>query len=145
MNTLIRFSDLFFVVLFSTAMMLCNAGCQTGPTLPSDAVRVTQDQNNSSITLTSGKMLIIELERNPSTGYVWQLIEMPNQAVLLPDGTKDWRKSQPGGGDSNIETQYIRFVGEQPGETNIRLNYIRANLSPDESTPTFTVHVKVTP
>ena len=140
MNTSFRLSTVLFTVTLIAIHLVCNTGCQTGPALPADAVRVTQDQNNSSITLASGKMMIIELQRNPSTGYVWQLIEMPNQAVLLPDGTKDWKTSQAGTGDSNIETQYIRFVGEQPGETNVRLNYIRPNLSPNESTPTFTIH-----
>ena len=88
--------------------------------------------------------MVIELEGNPTTGYTWQMVQMPNQAVLLPDGTKE-AKSTSHGSDSNVETQYIRFVAAQPGETNVMLNYVRPNLGPDESTPTFTVHIEVAP
>ena len=129
------------VIAISTCLCL---GCQSGPSLPANVVKVTQDQNNRVVSLESGQTMVIELEGNPSTGYTWQMVQMPNQAVLLPDGTKE-AKSSSHGNDSNVETQYIRFVAAQPGETNVILNYVRPNLGPDESTPRFTVHVEVTP
>ena len=144
MNAFSYCSRLHIYILLMFVSVCLYTGCQSGPALPANAVRVTQDQNNQSVTLASGQTLVIELQGNPSTGYTWQMVQMPNQAVLLPDGTKE-ANSSAYGNDSNVETQYIRFVATQPGETNVSLNYVRPNLGPNESTPTFSIHIEVTP
>ena len=130
-----------FSLFLATACLL--NGCATGPSLPSNAVQIGPSQNNSRVTLKPGQMLVIELERNPSTGYIWQFIDTPNQEVVLSDNTLTYQTSQQIADEDNIAEQYLRFVAQQPGETNIRLNYVRPEVGPSASAPIYTIHVVV--
>ena len=118
-------------------------GCQSGPPLPANAKVVTIMQNGSSINLKSGQMLVVQLERNPDTGFVWQLVRELDQGILMSDGTKDWKTPQEQANQSNLETQLLRFVAQGQGETTVRLNYIRPEVGPTDNTTQFTVHVDV--
>jgi predicted secreted protein len=144
MTTIIRhlFTPTICFSLFLAAVCLLS-GCASGPSLPSNAVQIGPSQNNSRVTLKPGQMLVIELERNPSTGYIWQLIAEVNQDVVLPDNTKTWQTSKQKSDEDNISEQYLRFVAQQPGETNIRLNYVQPGIGPSASAPTYTVHLVV--
>lgn len=130
-----------FTLAIAISVLL--VGCHSGPTLPSNAVRIGPAENNGQVTLKTGQMLVIELQRNPSTGYTWQLITDVNQSVIMRDGTKSYQTSEQKSLDDNIEEQLLRFVAQEPGETNIRLNYIQPQFPPNASTPTYTVHVVV--
>ena len=118
-------------------------GCASGPKIPSNAVRIGPSENNGRVTLKPGQMLVIQLDRNPSTGYIWQLISEVNQAVIMRDGTQDYQTSQQHSAQDNIEKQLLRFVAQEPGETNIRLNYVQPEFGPTGQTATYTVHVMV--
>ena len=118
-------------------------GCDSGPKIASNAVRIGPAENNGRVTLQPGQMLVIQLDRNPSTGYTWQLISEVNQAVIMRDGTKGYQTSQQQSVHDNIEEQLLRFVAQEPGETNIRLNYVQPEFGPTGQTATYTVHVIV--
>ena len=75
--------------------------------------------------------------------FVWQLIAWPSQAVLLSDGTQDFTTAKQRRSKNNVEEQLLRFIAQQPGETNVHLNYIQAGQGPNENTRTFQVHVVV--
>ena len=77
------------LLAFATCILL--AACQTGPTLPKNAVLVSASQNQGQVTIQTGQMLVLQLERNPTTGYLWQLTQQIDQAVLMSDGTKDFQ------------------------------------------------------
>jgi predicted secreted protein len=125
------------------AAVLLLAGCANGPSIPSDAKRIGAESDRGRVTLTPGQMLVIDLQRNPSTGFVWQLIAWPSQAVLLSDGTQDFTTAKQRRSKNNVEEQLLRFIAQQPGETNVHLNYIQAGQGPNENTRTFQVHVVV--
>ena len=118
-------------------------GCASGPKIPHDAVRIGPTDNNSRVTLQPGQMLVIQLDRNPSTGYTWQLLSEVNQAVIMRDGTQGYQTSQQQSVHDNIEEQLLRFVAQEPGETNIRLNYVQPEFGPTGQPTTYTVHVIV--
>ena len=135
-----------FATTISLACLLAlviGGGCASGPKLPGDAVRIGPAENNSRVTLKPGQMLVIQLERNPSTGYTWQLISQVNQSVVLPDNTKTYQTAQQKAVDDSVAEQLLRFVAQEPGETNIRLNYVQPEFGPTASAPTYTVHVVV--
>ncbi|MAB72134.1 MAG: peptidase inhibitor I42, partial [Planctomycetaceae bacterium] len=73
----------------ATAMVLLSVvinGCSATPAgIPADAVVAGANENGSTMRLRSGQMLVIELQSNPSTGYVWQLVREPNAQYLLVD------------------------------------------------------------
>ena len=128
------------LLLFASVFV---AGCQTGPPLPRNAVVVTVTDNGSAVTLQSGQTMVVELERNPSTGYVWQLTEQVDQGIIMPDGTRDWKTEQERAAQSNLEMQMLRFVAQGQGETTLQLNYVRPEVGPTANTANFTVQVTV--
>ena len=137
----IAFSAIFSLVLLLPIAMV--GGCASGPTFPSDAVRIGPSQNNSRVSLKSGQMLVIQLERNPSTGYIWQFITPVNQSVVLPDNSMTYQTDKQKAVDDSVAEQFLRFVAQEPGETNIRLNYVQPEFGPSATAPTYTVHVVV--
>ncbi|MCH2161401.1 MAG: protease inhibitor I42 family protein [Phycisphaerales bacterium] len=118
-------------------------GCQTGPTLPKGATMVTVRDNGSRVTLQTGQAIVIELERNPSTGYVWQLVRQVDQGILMPDGTKDWKTAEERASQSNLEMQLLRFVAQGSGTATLQLNYVQPDVGPTADTANFTVYVTV--
>lgn len=130
-----------FTLLAAAFLLL--AGCANGPSIPSDAKRIGAEADRGRVTLTPGQMLVIDLQRNPSTGFMWQLIARPSQAVLLSDGTQDFTTAKQRRAQNAVEEQLLRFIAQQPGETNVHLNYIQLGQGPNEQTRTFQVHVVV--
>lgn len=118
-------------------------GCDSAPKIPSNAVLIGPLENNGRVTLKPGQMLVIQLDRNPSTGYTWQLLSEVNQAVIMRDGTQGYQTSKQKTDNDNIEEQMLRFVAQEPGETNIRLNYVQPEFGPTGQTAKYTVHVIV--
>ena len=129
--------------LFLLASLVLLVGCQTGPTLPKGAMVVTVTDNGKEVVLQSGQTLVIELERNPSTGFVWQLVQELDQGILMSDGTRDWKTAEERAAQSNLEMQLLRFVAQGLGRTTLQLNYVQPGTGPTDNTATFTVYVKV--
>jgi predicted secreted protein len=88
-------------------------------------------------------MLVIELQSNPSTGYVWQLVREPNAQYLLVDGTKTRQSDAERANESQIETQYIRFVAQEAGETELELNYVIPAAGPGPDTRRYTLELVI--
>lgn len=129
------------LLAFTACILL--GGCQTGPSFPKNSVLVSASQNQSQVTLRPGQMLILQLERNPTTGYIWQLTQQINQAVLMSDGTKDFQTASERASGSNLEMQYLRFVAQSRGEVQINLNYIQADVGPRPDSAHFILDVIV--
>jgi len=133
--------SLLLLALLSSVLFM--SGCAAGPSIPSDAIRIGADAHGGRVTLKPGQMLVIDLQRNPTTGFIWQLLAWPDQAVLMPDGTQDFTTRTQRRAQDSIEEQLLRFIAQQPGETNLRLNYIRVGQGPTADTRMFQVHVIV--
>lgn len=129
------------LLAFATCMLL--VACQTGPSLPKDAVLVSASQNQGQVTIRPGQMLVLQLERNPTTGYIWQLTRQIDQAVLMSDGTKDFQTASERASGSNLEMQFLRFVAQSRGEVQINLNYIQADVGPRPDSAHFILDVIV--
>lgn len=132
---------LMSVLVFATIVI---AGCNSGPSgIPSDAVVVGPEENGTVVRLRSGQMLVVELSANPSTGFVWQLVREPNAQYLLVDGTKTRQSDAERANESQIETQYIRFVAQEAGETTLALNYVIPALGPGPETRKYTLEIEI--
>ena len=136
-----------FPAVLATALLVVAAmtgGCSSTPAgIPADAVVAGLDENGSTVRLRSGQMLVIELQSNPSTGYVWQLVREPNAQYLLVDGTKTRQSETERANESQIETQYIRFVAQEAGETTLELNYVVPATGPGPETRRYTLDLVI--
>ena len=133
-------SMLHLLILSSMVILI---GCQTGPTLPKGAVVVTVTDNGREVVLQSGQTLVVELERNPSTGFTWQLVQEVDQGILMSDGTRDWKTAEERAAQSNLEMQLLRFVAQGLGRTTLQLNYVQPDIGPTGNPATFTLHIEV--
>lgn len=125
-------------------LVMATTACQSTPGgIPASAVVVTAAQNGGAVSVKPGQMLVIELSGNPSTGYVWQLVQSPSAQYLLPDGTKRFQSDAERVSQSQIETQYIRFVAQEVGELTLELNYVIPNVGPQPDTRRFSVDVVI--
>lgn len=131
----------------ATAMVLLSVvinGCSATPAgIPADAVVAGANENGSTMRLRSGQMLVIELQSNPSTGYVWQLVREPNAQYLLVDGTKTRQSDTERANESQIETQFIRFVAQEAGETTLELNYVIPAKGPGPETRRYNLDLVI--
>lgn len=119
-------------------------GCSATPSgIPADAVVAGASENGSTVRLRSGQMLVVELQSNPATGYVWQLVREPNAQYLLVDGTKTRQSDAERANESQIETQYIRFVAQEAGETTLELNYVIPAAGPGPETRRYTLDLVI--
>ena len=136
----------FFLLALRSLALATGAfaiGCDSRPKIPSNAVLIGPSDNNGRVTLQPGQMLVIQLDRNPSTGYTWQLLSEVNQAVIMRDGTQGYQTSRQKSNNDSIEEQMLRFVAQEPGETNILLNYVQPEFGPSGETARYSVHVIV--
>ena len=136
-----------FPVALATAFLVVVAmigGCSSTPAgIPADAVVAGLNENGSTVRLRSGQMLVIKLQSNPSTGYVWQLVREPNARYLLVDGTKPRQSDAERANESQIETQYIRFVAQEAGESTVDLNYVIPAAGPGPETRRYTLDLVI--
>jgi inhibitor of cysteine peptidase len=99
--------------------------------------------NGSQVDLSSGQVLAITLESNPTTGYRWELSQV-DEAVLSQVGEAEFRKA-PTEGEQVVGaggTETLRFAAAT-GETTLTLVYHRPWEEDVEPLETFTVQVVV--
>ena len=134
-------------MLVATAFVLLTTlinGCAATPSgIPADAVVAGPGENGSTVRLRSGQMLVIQLQSNPSTGYVWQLVREPSAQFLLVDGTKTQQSDAERANESQIKTQFIRFVAQEAGETALELNYVFPPNGPGPETRRYTLDLVI--
>lgn len=133
-------------ILASALLIIASlvGGCSATPSgIPADAVVAGASENGSTVRLRSGQMLVVELQSNPATGYVWQLVREPNAQYLLVDGTKTRQSDAERANESQIETQYIRFVAQEAGETTLELNYVIPAAGPGPETRRYTLDLVI--
>lgn len=107
-----------------------------------DSMSGAENGADRHLTETSGKQFSITLDSNPTTGYHWELVDLPNEDVVKlvgnayrgPEATK-----LLGAGGKEIWT--FKAVGR--GEATIRMKYVRPweKGAPPEKTAEFAVTV----
>jgi len=102
-------------------------------------VLLTDTDNGNEIAVKKGQSMVISLESNPTTGYIWELVERPDEQILQQVGKLEFAQESELIGAGGVET--IRFDVVGPGLTAIRLEYHRpweTNVSPEKI---FYIHV----
>ena len=117
MRTVVVMSFLMVMALFS--------GCGTNVT------QITASDNGKQISIEPGDVITITLESNPTTGYSWQVLEIDN-AILVQDGAPEYKQDSGSAGLVGAGgTETFRFKAAEPGQTSLKLGYMR----PWESVP----------
>lgn len=132
-----RSSILLLTVLATTI------SCQSPPAVPEGSVTIGPGDSGSTVRLTTGQDLLVELLANPAMGYRWELRALPDQAVILPDG--DRLIARPGAAPSEeVRTQQLRFVAQAPGRALVVLEYVQPGQPVPSEPASFTFVAEVT-
>jgi inhibitor of cysteine peptidase len=114
---------------------------------PVDANEVVLDGSNNGdrIEVDVGRILVLTLESNPSTGYSWEVIEAGGVALEQVEGplfkidAEEGEVPAPGTGGWEI----FRFEAKASGETALELVYHRPWEEGVEPLETFSLRVVV--
>ena len=125
------------------AAFLCGlsflGGCGAG-SLGQSTVTVTEANNNTTVTVPLGGLLVVQLPSNPSTGYQWEVTAIDN-TTLTQDGQVQYVPSQPitvGSGGTSVFT----FAALSTGNTAIQLQYIPPGGGVASQTFSLTVGIR---
>ena len=129
-----------------TACVLAIGACNSTPQgVAENAVMVGLADSGKLVRLEPGQQLVVQLNSNPTTGYQWRINETIDRAVLLPDATRFSQTSAEKSRSEEVGTQYLRFVAQQPGRTNLSLVYTNPRSGDVPDTPRYKVEVIVAP
>ena len=118
--------------LLETAIVVIVCGCAAYALLSvleqslldsSQAVTVTGTDNGKTVALTPGDTLVVALESNPSTGYVWQVASV-DTSLLAQSGQPAFHpgeRQMPGAPGQ----QLFKFTAQKSGSSALRLVYVR--------------------
>lgn len=126
MKTLNRF---LVAILMIVALTACSSG-----------LKIDKDSNGKTISIPSGQSLEIKLEGNITTGYEWQVISV-DETILKPVGEPKYSSESKlaGAGGEFL----FKFETKNPGETNLKLGYLRPWEENTEPIETFEITVMV--
>jgi len=134
-------APLLFVA--ATSVLAFWTGCATKPVTHT----ATAAGNGSTVKLTTGDFLQVQLEANPSTGFSWQTLEI-NSWVLARTERPDFKPTEattadgnPRVGSGGILTLDFRAVG--PGTAPLKLAYFQPWESNVPPAQTFELTVDV--
>ncbi|KPK37404.1 MAG: hypothetical protein AMJ65_14630 [Phycisphaerae bacterium SG8_4] len=109
-----------------------------------ETVEVSEDNDCGQIELELGKLLVVTLESNPSTGYQWELIES-NESILKQFGQSEYKPSETS--DAPIVgtggREIFRFKAISSGQMTLQLVYRRPWEEGAEPLKTFSLQVVV--
>lgn len=107
---------------------------------PAKEVKLDASANGRQVELQKGQTLVIPLESNPSTGYVWEVVEL-EESILRQMGEPEFQSESnlPGAGG----TETWRFQATKAGQTALELVYHRPWEEGEEPLETFSLQVVV--
>lgn len=109
-----------------------------------ETVEVNEDNDGGQIELELGRILVVTLESNPSTGYRWELVEN-NESILKQFGQSEFKPSETsdppmvGAGGWEI----FRFKAVSAGQMTLKLVYHRSWEEGVEPLKTFSIQIVV--
>ena len=122
---------------FCAAML---SGCATAP--EKKEIILTERDAGRPLTLATGESFTVDLKSNPSTGYRWQTEPpRPGNGLLAPE--RDDFTAPRGDFCGAPGRQRLTFSARKPGQTTLRLIYIRHWEKPPRPAATFKVPVTV--
>lgn len=139
----------FLILSLLTTLGIISQVSATAKNPPSKSeITINDSINHKQINLEKGKILMIKLSANPSTGYNWQIIKNDPQK-LKPLGDSVFEPLPTAAGESQVkligspENQVFRFLAQNSGSTQLKLQYSRAwekNIPPIK---TYQITVKI--
>ena len=102
--------------------------------------KLDADDNGRQIELEKGQILVITLEANPTTGYIWEIAKH-EQHVLRQVGEAGFEPESEAIGAQGIQT--LRFEAVNVGKTALKLVYRRPWEEDVEPLETFSIKVVV--
>jgi inhibitor of cysteine peptidase len=92
-----------------------------------------------TIELTTGQVVIITLEANPTTGYTWEVVEAPSGQIMRQVGEIEFESESDAIGAGGV--QIIKFEVVNAGQTSLTLAYHRPWETDVEPLNTFSINV----
>jgi inhibitor of cysteine peptidase len=100
-----------------------------------------ESDNNTRVLLYVGDRLSIRLKSNVTTGYSWNIAELPNTLRAVDskaESGKSGRVGEPG-------SQFFTFSARTPGGSTLKLDYFRPFEKDSPPAKTFRLSVTVEP
>ena len=114
------------------------------PPVEPEEVHVDENDDGSQVELEQGRILVVTLESNPTTGYRWEVAEN-QESILEQMGEAEFKQSDTGGpplvGAGGWEI--FRFKAISVGQTSLKLVYHRPWEEGVEPVKTFSLQVVV--
>jgi len=101
---------------------------------------VTEADKDSQIHLNAGDTLLLRLQSNPTTGYMWY-VHPKSTNLLKLTGQTDTGPAEPGVGRPIM--QVFEFQARHRGEGVLLLHYVRSWQKPAADEKKFEVHVTI--
>ncbi len=130
-------------LLFASISVLVLAGCGAMQPPTPNEIHLTEKGGDcgSKVELNTGDTLVLSLEGNPTTGYVWE-VESNDPAVIKPTGEPEFNPDSSAIGAGGTYT--FRFTAVAKGQDALRLIYHQPydKNAPETKSCEVTVNVK---
>lgn len=128
------------LVALLVALSMLGVGCDEDGGDGPRQVLLSSEDAGTTIEVTVGDEVMIELEANPSTGFSWTH-EAGDVAILAPMGEPDYQSDSDLPGSAGMMTWH--FEARAAGSTKVELAYRRPWETDVEPERWFTVSVEV--
>jgi inhibitor of cysteine peptidase len=130
-----RSSQKFTMLIGVVALALLVAACSSSST-----VEVGPSDDGTTVDLSEGDTLEVQLEGNPTTGFNWQVAETIDTAVLEQDGDPTFDADAELAGSPGVVTLRFKAVGSGSSPLNLEYKAV-AGDGAAEATYSLTVNV----
>lgn len=130
------------LLLFVTLLL---AACSTTKSIAQMQVVLTEQDKNKTLNIAVGESVVIRLNENPTTGYVWAIDKQPELLVLQSSDYVNDTPPNPqgvvlvGGGGKRRFT----FVAQKSGLTTLKLKHWRSWEGDASIVDTFSIPVQI--
>ena len=114
--------DLFLMVASISAMALVGCSAAQPPTPHEVRLKEKGGDCGSSVDLNTGDALVLDMDGNPTTGYVWE-VESSDPAVIKSAGEPEFNADSTAVGAGGTVT--FRFTAVAKGQATLKLTYHR--------------------
>jgi len=123
------------VIAALLAVLVLTAGCS-----PSRQVTLGAKDSGRQIEVKEGETLVIALEANPTTGYLWEVVES-DQRILRQMGETEFQPESDKIGAPGLQT--FHFKPQQAGNMRLQLVYHRPWEKDVDPLKTFSLQVTI--
>ncbi|MDD8027309.1 MAG: protease inhibitor I42 family protein [Acidobacteriota bacterium] len=133
------------IILMIAGIIVAMAGGATASVAPvriappDTEVIVTDKDNDKTIAIAQGDILVVRLESQPGTGYAWRIAKYGKANLDFLEETAAAGSAKPGG----IEYQIFRFKATKAGSSCVELEYVRAWERDKPALKKFIVHLNI--